>query len=105
LLCALELDQVPIYIGQLVDGVRSRVNRHLTSARSDAIANRQIDVWEVAWAGPIQCFALRLPRQAEHGSQIVSYFLELERSRRVSSGSRSTQQLRWLAVEVEGDSE
>ena len=44
-----DLDQVPIYIGQSVDGIRSRVRRHLTSARSDIIANRQIDVWEIAW--------------------------------------------------------
>ena len=44
-----DLDQVPIYVGQSVDGIRSRVNRHLTSARSDIIANRQVDVWEIAW--------------------------------------------------------
>ena len=44
-----DLDQVPIYVGQSVDGIRARVNRHLTSARSDIIANRQIDVWEIAW--------------------------------------------------------
>ena len=44
-----DLDQVPIYVGQSVDGIRSRVNRHLTSARSDIIANRQIDIWEIAW--------------------------------------------------------
>jgi GIY-YIG catalytic domain len=51
-----DLDQVPIYVGQSVDGIRSRVNRHLTSARSDIIANRQIDVWEIAWvwAYPVQ---------------------------------------------------
>jgi len=44
-----DLDQVPIYVGQSIDGIRSRVNRHLTSARSDIIANRQVDVWEIAW--------------------------------------------------------
>ena len=44
-----DFDQAPIYVGQSVDGIRSRVNRHLTSARSDIIANRQIDVWEIAW--------------------------------------------------------
>jgi hypothetical protein len=44
-----DLDQVPIYVGQSVDGIRARVNRHVTSARSDIIANRQIDVWEIAW--------------------------------------------------------
>src|SRR5215472_17955285 len=44
-----DLDRVPIYVGQSTDGIRARVNRHLTSARSDIIANRQIDVWEIAW--------------------------------------------------------
>ncbi len=44
-----DLDDVAIYVGQSVDGIRSRVRRHLTSARSDIIANRQMDVWEVAW--------------------------------------------------------
>jgi hypothetical protein len=44
-----DLDQVPIYVGTSSDGIRSRVLRHLTSARSDIIANRQIDVWEIAW--------------------------------------------------------
>src|SRR5436305_9350915 len=44
-----DLDQTPIYVGQSVDGIRARVNRHLTSARSDIIANRQVDVWEIAW--------------------------------------------------------
>ncbi|UWQ17024.1 GIY-YIG nuclease family protein [Jannaschia sp. M317] len=44
-----DLDGQPIYVGQSVDGIRTRVRRHLTSARSDVIANRQIDVWEVAF--------------------------------------------------------
>lgn len=44
-----DLDGVPVYVGQSSDGIRSRVARHLTSARSDIIANRQIDVWEIAW--------------------------------------------------------
>lgn len=47
-----DLDGLPIYIGQSTDGIRTRVRRHLTSARSDVIANRMIDVWEIAfvWA-------------------------------------------------------
>jgi len=51
-----DLDEIPIYIGQSVDGIRARVRRHLTSARSDVVANRQIDVWEVAfvWAWPVK---------------------------------------------------
>lgn len=50
-----DLDNIPIYVGQSTDGIRSRVRRHLTSARSDIVANRQIDVWEIAfvWAYPV----------------------------------------------------
>lgn len=43
------LDGVPTYVGQSTDGIRARVARHLTSARSDVIVNRQLDVWEVAY--------------------------------------------------------
>lgn len=55
-----DLDQIPIYIGQSTDGINARVRRHLTSARSDVIANRQIDVWEIAfvWAWPLEDRAL-----------------------------------------------
>lgn len=51
-----DLDNVPIYVGQSVDGIRKRVQRHLTSARSDIIANRQVDVWEIAyvWEYPLE---------------------------------------------------
>jgi hypothetical protein len=50
-----DLDNIPIYVGQSKDGIRQRVARHLTSARSDIIANRQIDVWEIAyvWTYPV----------------------------------------------------
>lgn len=50
-----DLDRVPLYVGQSTDGIRKRVRRHLTSARSDVIANRQLDVWEVGfvWAWPL----------------------------------------------------
>lgn len=44
-----DLDGQPIYVGQSVDGIRARVQRHLTSARSDMIANRMLDVWEIAY--------------------------------------------------------
>ena len=44
-----DLDEVPIYVGLSTDGIKKRVRRHLTSARSDVIANRQIDVWEIAF--------------------------------------------------------
>ncbi len=54
-----DLDEIPFYVGQTVStrerGIRGRVRRHVTSARSDIIANRQIDVWEIAyvWAWPL----------------------------------------------------
>jgi len=136
-----DLDNVPIYVGQSIDGIRARVNRHLTSARSDIIANRQVDVWEIAWVwayprpdraaitpledalfrefharsplmngkvpkaglpvdlpAPTQIVqvmadaeiaekrdpALRLPRQAEHYSQIVGHFLAVKNSREIA---------------------
>lgn len=44
-----DLDGVPIYVGQSVAGIRGRARRHLTSARSDIIANRQVDPWEFAF--------------------------------------------------------
>jgi hypothetical protein len=44
-----DLDGVPIYVGKSHEGIRSRVYRHLTSARSDIIANRLVDVWEIAY--------------------------------------------------------
>lgn len=165
-----DLDGVPIYVGQSVDGIRSRVNRHLTSARSDIIANRQVDVWEIAWvwaypvaeradiaaledalfhhfhvrsplmngkvpksAGsvslpePAQIVqvmadaeikekrdpALRLPRQAEHYSQIVGHFLAVKNSREIALSIEAHfarletyhRRLLSLATLVEGDSE
>ena len=62
-----DLDNVPIYVGQSSDGIRTRVNRHLTSARSDIIANRQIDVWEIAyvWAYPVANSAEIRPLEAK----------------------------------------
>lgn len=50
-----DLDNVPLYVGQSRDGIRQRVQRHLTSARSDIIANRQIDIWEVAYVWAFPC--------------------------------------------------
>lgn len=165
-----DLDQVPIYVGQSVDGIRARVNRHLTSARSDIIANRQVDVWEIAWVWaypvenateiaaledalfhefhpvsalmngktprkpaqqikvpkPFQIVqvmadaeiaekkdpALRLPRQAEHYSQIVGHFLAVKNSKEIAGAIQAHferlhkyhRELLGLAIEIEGDS-
>jgi GIY-YIG catalytic domain len=164
-----DLDGVPIYVGQSRDGIRARVNRHLTSARSDIIANRQVDVWEIAfvWAFPVEKVAeigqledslfhsfhtasalmngkvppvpanlpvlpapaqivqvmrdeeiaekrdpaLRLPRQAEHYSQIVGHFLAVKNSREIAGAieahfqrlHRYHRELLKLGEEIEGD--
>ena len=164
-----DLDGVPLYVGQSRDGIRSRVNRHLTSARSDIIANRQIDVWEIAyvWAYPVDIPAaitpledalfhsfhpksalmngrvppappapidvpepaeivqvmadseieekrdpaLRLPRQAEHYSQIVGHFLAVKNSPKIAVAIQAHfqrlqkyhRELLNLAEPVEGD--
>ncbi len=164
-----DLDGVPIYVGQSRDGIRSRVNRHLTSARSDIVANRQVDVWEIAfvWAYPVGCVAeissledslfhafhprsalmngkvppapnqavilpepaqilqvmreeeiaekrdpaLRLPRQAEHYSQIVGHFLAVKNSREIAGAieahfqrlQRYHRKLLKLGQDIEGD--
>lgn len=164
-----DLDGVPLYVGQSTDGIRARVNRHLTSARSDIIANRQIDVWEIAWVwaypvttraeispledalfhsfhpksalmngkvprrpkkatdlpAPAQIVqvmlddeitekrdpALRLPRQAEHYSQIVGHFLAVKNSREIAGAIQAHferlhkyhKELLGLATEIEGD--
>lgn len=164
-----DLDQVPLYVGQSKDGIRKRVNRHLTSARSDIIANRQVDVWEIAyvWAYPVQnmsdigpledalfhafhpisalmngkvppvpssesvipkpaqilCVmadseisekldpALRLPRQAEHYSQIVGHFLAVKNSKEIAGAMNAHfqrlqkyhKELLGLAKDIEGD--
>ena len=158
-----------MYTGQSVDGIRARVNRHLTSARSDIIANRQIDVWEIAWVWaypvaareditplenalfhafhersalmngkvpprppsgytlpePAQCIqvmadaeiaekrdpALRLPRQAEHYSQIVGHFLAVKNSKEIAVAMQAHferlfkyhRDLLGLATDIEGD--
>lgn len=164
-----DLDGVPLYVGQSTDSIRARVARHLTSARSDIIANRQIDVWELAyvWAYPVadraeitrledalfHAFhpksalmngrvppapavpvdipqpaqivqvmaddeiadkrdpALRLPRQAEHYSQIVGHFLAVKNSREIAGAiqahfqrlQRYHRELLNLAEPIEGD--
>ncbi len=164
-----DLDGVPLYVGQSRDGIRSRVNRHLTSARSDIIANRQVDVWEIAfvWAYPVEHLpqispledalfhafhpvsalmngrvppapvtpvalpdptqivqvmadaeiaekrdpALRLPRQAEHYSQIVGHFLAVKNSREIAGAiqahfqrlQRYHRELLNLAEPIDGD--
>lgn len=69
-----DLDNVPVYVGKTVSqgerGIIGRVRRHLTSARSDIIANRQLDIWELAfvraWPVPDRAQVIDLERRVHH---------------------------------------
>lgn len=67
-----DLDRVPLYIGQSTDGIRTRVQRHLTSARSDVIANRQLDVWEISevWAWDVDIDGKEITDKASQKKRI-----------------------------------
>ena len=43
-----DYDGEPIYVGQTREGVRTRIQRHLTNQRSDAVAMSVLDPFEVA---------------------------------------------------------
>jgi hypothetical protein len=43
-----DYDGEPIYIGQTYEGLRSRISRHLTNQRTDAVAMNVLDPFEVA---------------------------------------------------------
>ena len=124
-----DLDGVPMYVGQSVDGIRSRVRRHLTSARSDIIANRQVDVWEIAyvWAWPVaekgdiepleaalfqrfdaqkplmngKVLPLREIEIHEPEKQIIQVIEEAERSRRLRPDQRLERQIRQYGILVD----
>ena len=43
-----DYDKQPIYVGQTIERLRVRVGRHLTNQRTDVVAMRILDVFEVA---------------------------------------------------------
>lgn len=43
-----DYDGEPIYVGQTYEGLRSRIGRHLTNQRTDAVAMNVLDPFEVA---------------------------------------------------------
>ncbi|MCY3653261.1 MAG: GIY-YIG nuclease family protein [Acidimicrobiia bacterium] len=44
----IDYDGEPIYVGQTTERLRSRIGRHLTNQRTDAVAMRVLDPFEVA---------------------------------------------------------
>jgi hypothetical protein len=77
-----DLDGVPIYVGQSTDGIQARVRRHLTSARSDIIANRQVDPWEIAYVR-----AYPVARQADIPRLEASLFAKFHKEKPLMNGS------------------
>ena len=43
-----DYDEEPIYVGQTREGLRTRIRRHLTNQRTDAVAMSVLDPYEVA---------------------------------------------------------
>lgn len=77
-----DLDDVPVYVGRSKDGIRRRVQRHLTSARSDVIANRMIDVWEIAY---VHCWPVT---KSEHLAPLEAHlFNEFNKKSQLMNGS------------------
>lgn len=74
-----DLDGVPMYVGsgtsESQKGMRDRVQRHLTSARSDIIANRQVDIWEIAY---VQTYSI----DAQHVLHLESHLYHLYNAQR-----------------------
>lgn len=44
-----DFDNEPIYVGRTIEGVSTRLGRHMTGQRSDALVNRVLDPMEVAY--------------------------------------------------------
>lgn len=63
-----DYDGEPIYVGQTFEGLGSRIGRHLTNQRTDAVAMNVLDPFEVAeirvW--PIDLSAMDADEQREH---------------------------------------
>jgi hypothetical protein len=63
-----DYDGEPIYVGQTYEGLRSRISRHLTNQRTDAVAMNVLDPFEVAeirvW--PLDLKHLNEDEQKEH---------------------------------------
>jgi len=86
-----DLDGVPVYVGQSKDGIRSRARRHLTSARSDIIANRQVDPWEIGFVRAYPAKRLRDIAQLE-----ASLFASFNAKKQLMNGSIPVAQGRLL---------
>lgn len=63
-----DYDGEPIYVGQTKEQLRTRIRRHLTNQRTDAVAMNVLDPFEVAEVEVYPFYGLEMPR-AEESSQ------------------------------------
>ncbi len=63
-----DYDREPIYVGQTKEGVRTRIRRHLTNQRTDAVAMSVLDPFEV-----FEIEAWPLPHRQGVGDKHVDY--------------------------------
>lgn len=68
-----DYDGEPIYVGQTNEKLRTRVRRHLTNQRTDAVAMRILDVFEVAEVEVFPLWELEnTPRQDPAAREILN---------------------------------
>jgi hypothetical protein len=63
-----DYDGEPIYVGQTFEGVSSRISRHLTNQRTDAVAMNVLDPFEVA---EIRVWPIDLSHLADPGQEEI----------------------------------
>ena len=78
-----DYDGEPIYVGQTAEKLRTRVRRHLTNQRTDAVAMNVLDPFEVAeiemW--PFRHLeAARSPKEELNAAEYTVYQLVLQKS-------------------------
>src|SRR5215831_11624265 len=60
-----DYDGEPIYVGQTQERLRTRIRRHLTNQRTDAVAMNVLDPFEVAEVEVYPFYDLEKPRKEE----------------------------------------
>lgn len=83
-----DYDGEPIYVGQTNEQLRVRIQRHLTNQRSDAVAMRILDVFEVAevevwplWSLDVSDLPLQEKKRALDAYEYTAYLNAITNSR------------------------
>ena len=81
----IDFDGEPIYVGQTVEKMRTRIRRHLTNQRTDAVAMSVLDPFEVAeiemWPfWDLEALANGEAKETLNRAEFTVYCMALERS-------------------------